>query len=84
MKQEFECYVQEIDLERKEFTALLLDVTLNELLPFEEATFKFSIFNEAEYSYIKEGMIFSWVITENKNEFVINKSVFTKELLEKS
>ena len=84
MKQEFECYVQEIDFETKEFTALLLDVTLNELLPFEEATFKFSIFNEDEYSYIKQGMIFSWIIIENKNEFKINKNVFTKEMLEKA
>ena len=82
MLQEFECYVQEIDFERKEFIALLLDVTLNELLPFEEATFKFSVFNEDEYSYIKEGMIFRWVINDNTNMFIINKTKFTKEMLE--
>lgn len=84
MLQEFECYIDEIDFDNKEFTAVLFDLTDYDVYSTEYATFKFGVFDKNEYHYIKEGLIFKWTITDDKNGFIINKTVFTKEALERA
>lgn len=100
VKQEWECYVQNIDLDKGVFTALLLDLTANDAFPGEVAEFRIeTIPNDAT---IEVCSVFSWQIGRNiesrahkngavsvvssmSSRFIFNKTeTFTNEMLEKA
>lgn len=62
IEQEWEGYVQEIDDKNGIFTALLLDITLDEKYPTEEADFKQESIHKFERHFLREGAVFRWII----------------------
>lgn len=80
MIQEFECYIEDIDYIKKEFTALLLDVTVKNDYLTEYATFRFDVFELEDMQFIQLGNYFRWIITEHEDIFIFNKNVFTSEM----
>lgn len=62
IEQEWEGYVQEIDDNKGTFTALLLDITLDEKYPTEEADFKQGFIDKSERHFLRKGAVFRWII----------------------
>lgn len=58
--QEWEGYV--VDVEKNEFTARLLDITANDKVEREEATFLMDDLSSDDQGRIKSGSVFRWVI----------------------
>lgn len=66
--QEFEGYIDSVDLENKTFWAKLFDITQPRYDIEEMAEFDFSVFDVTDYPNIKEGYLFDWVIGEIVDE----------------
>jgi len=65
--QEFEGYIDSVDIEKKTFFAILYDVT-NPKSDEEIGEFNFSVFDVSDHQNIKEGYLFDWIIGEIVDE----------------
>lgn len=80
--QEFECYIDSIDFEKKTFWAVLYDVT-NPSYNEEIAEFDFSVFPDNYQTQLQEGFLFDWTIGEIVDEHNIVLRSFSDFALQK-
>lgn len=80
--QEFECYIDSIDFDKKTFWAVLYDVT-NPSYEEEIGEFDFSVFPVADQTHLQEGFLFDWTIGEIVDEHNIVLRSFSDISLQK-